>query len=103
MIRRPPMSTTTDTPFPYTPLFRSGLCRPPVLLRHRRGTGWRGTDPARHGSVLEPREEPVDDEGEGGDEECAPDDHLEATQLQPPDDVLSDANDRKSTRLNSSH
>src|SRR3546814_1577954 len=27
MIRRPPRSTRTDTPFPYTPLFRSG--RPP--------------------------------------------------------------------------
>src|SRR3546814_6442483 len=26
MIRRPPRSTRTDTPFPYTPLFRSKLC-----------------------------------------------------------------------------
>src|SRR3546814_2541647 len=25
MIRRPPISTRTDTPFPYTTLFRSGL------------------------------------------------------------------------------
>src|SRR3546814_18012429 len=28
MIRRPPRSTRTDTPFPYTTLFRSPLCRP---------------------------------------------------------------------------
>src|SRR3546814_5106948 len=27
MIRRPPRSTRTDTLFPYTTLFRSGLCR----------------------------------------------------------------------------
>src|SRR3546814_1528464 len=30
MIRRPPRSTRTDTPFPYTTLFRSGL---PLLQR----------------------------------------------------------------------
>src|SRR3546814_5777917 len=29
MIRRPPRSTRTDTLFPYTTLFRSGLVRPP--------------------------------------------------------------------------
>src|SRR3546814_7174194 len=27
MIRRPPRSTRTDTPFPYTTLFRSAICR----------------------------------------------------------------------------
>src|SRR3546814_16933837 len=27
MIRRPPRSTRTDTLFPYTTLFRSGICR----------------------------------------------------------------------------
>src|SRR3546814_6443657 len=28
MIRRPPRSTRTDTPFPYTPLFRSATVKP---------------------------------------------------------------------------
>src|SRR3546814_11181085 len=42
MIRRPPRSTRTDTPFPYTTLFRSGPAgtdRPAArrLLRLRRG------------------------------------------------------------------
>src|SRR3546814_13159406 len=34
MIRRPPRSTRTDTPFPYTPLFRStaGLALPQASL-----------------------------------------------------------------------
>src|SRR3546814_1264462 len=37
MIRRPPRSTRTDTLFPYTTLFRSGLCRalPGGLWRKR--------------------------------------------------------------------
>src|SRR3546814_8778425 len=38
MIRRPPRSTRTDTRFPYTTLFRSGLHRPPTAktpARHR--------------------------------------------------------------------
>src|SRR3546814_6372692 len=30
MIRRPPRSTRTDTPFPYTTLFRSDIFRPPI-------------------------------------------------------------------------
>src|SRR3546814_16688386 len=34
MTRRPPSSTRTDTLFPYTPLFRSGMVRP-LLDRHR--------------------------------------------------------------------
>src|SRR3546814_2214812 len=33
MLRRPPRSTRTDTPFPYTPLFRSEPVDPPA--RHR--------------------------------------------------------------------
>src|SRR3546814_2727635 len=33
MIRRPPRSTRTDTLFPYTTLFRSGICP----ARHARG------------------------------------------------------------------
>src|SRR3546814_211602 len=38
MIRRPPRSTLTDTPFPYTTLFRSEQCQPPtVSLLDRHG------------------------------------------------------------------
>src|SRR3546814_13480333 len=37
MIRRPPISTRTDTLFPYTTLFRSRSCRP--LLRPLRSLG----------------------------------------------------------------
>src|SRR6056297_3691879 len=40
MIRRPPRSTRTDTLFPYTSLFRSGLALRPVALR-----GAAGADP----------------------------------------------------------
>src|SRR3546814_10191749 len=35
MIRRPPRSTRTDTLFPYTTLFRSGVQRRDIDLRHR--------------------------------------------------------------------
>src|SRR3546814_6879573 len=35
MIRRPPISTRTDTLFPYTPLFRSGLHALPARRRVR--------------------------------------------------------------------
>src|SRR3546814_3961368 len=44
MIRRPPRSTSTDTPFPYTTLFRS-LVEQRDLLAHRRDPGPR--DPHR--------------------------------------------------------
>src|SRR3546814_10367277 len=33
MIRRPPRSTRTDTLFPYTTLFRSGIKPRPIILR----------------------------------------------------------------------
>src|SRR3546814_1839869 len=34
MIRRPPRATRTDTLFPYTSLFRSGIDRPRITRRH---------------------------------------------------------------------
>src|SRR3546814_13000308 len=40
MIRRPPRSTRTDTLFPYTTLFRSLTDNPPVLADERRGYHW---------------------------------------------------------------
>src|SRR3546814_15524888 len=36
MIRPPPGSTRTDTPFPYTTLFRSTTGAPALRCRHRR-------------------------------------------------------------------
>src|SRR3546814_19184798 len=49
MIRRPPRSTRTDTLFPYTTLFKSGIqsrderCIPPCLLPRRRPrSSWEG-------------------------------------------------------------
>src|SRR3546814_18866067 len=81
MIRRPPRSTRTDTLFPYTTLFRSAL----------RSAGERQDDPpgaATHDAA----------EGDRGNPDGAlvgghPGDHQRAGRLQ----------DRKSTRLNSSH
>src|SRR3546814_1284914 len=42
MIRRPPRSTRTATPFPFTPLFRSCLPSGCGLGGVRRGIRWRG-------------------------------------------------------------
>src|SRR3546814_9945103 len=44
MIRRPPSSTLTDTPFPYTTLFRS---RPARERAYGGGVGGKGKDRAR--------------------------------------------------------
>src|SRR3546814_13582773 len=55
MIRRPPRSTRTDTLFPYTTLFRSGLVaarRPRLLLLHEaRGVDTRD-QPLRRGFLV---------------------------------------------------
>src|SRR3546814_13204031 len=46
MITRPPISTRTDTLFPYTTLFRSHRDRvAPALAPGRRLVGWRDLDP----------------------------------------------------------
>src|SRR3546814_1072893 len=42
MIRRPPRSTRTDTPFPYTTLFRSGRLSGAALADEARAAGPRG-------------------------------------------------------------
>src|SRR3546814_14712474 len=70
MIRRPPRSKPTDTPFPYTTLFRAGqqraalAARPPGALRlpaatvelmDRFGLGRIGSLYARSPAVLTPR------------------------------------------------
>src|SRR3546814_2658598 len=46
MIRRPPRSTRTATPFPYTSLFRSVFEPVPQLLRNVRYNGGRPLDDA---------------------------------------------------------
>src|SRR3546814_18806257 len=87
MIRRPPRSTRTDTLLPYTTLFRS--------------------DHDQRGALVEDdgrTDAHVADEG-GRDEE---DDHAEAEVEVLADDparllAQADHQDRKSTRLNSSH
>src|SRR3546814_9108897 len=106
MIRRPPRSTRTDTLFPYTTLFRSHARRAlPCVSTHgseamadtdeqRNGVGrrqaedavrtllrWAGDDPAREG-LLDTPKRVVDAYG---------------------DWFSGYAEDRKSTRLNSSH
>src|SRR3546814_4793178 len=59
MTRRPPRSTRTDTPFPYTTLFRSAAAADHGRAAHRRRHGRRrlrrgqprgGGDPRRRGS-----------------------------------------------------
>src|SRR3546814_20151515 len=78
MIRRPPRSTRTDTLFPYTTLFRS---------RARQVGHFYGQDRALRGK------------GSGSSNEVG------GVVMSDPiiDDDLWDRQDRKSTRLNSSH
>src|SRR3546814_10586670 len=108
MIRRPPRSTRTATPFPYTSLFRSVFEPVPQLLRNVRYNGGRPLDDAavieaiRDGEIclgnagrlvirLSGTEPVVRVMAEGDD----------ATLV---DRVVGDiVGDRKSTRLNSSH
>src|SRR3546814_17693376 len=98
MIRRPPRSTRTDTLFPYTTLFRSGLDTEAVERRRQPvGEGLaiaefetlhrRAGAIARHGDL----------EGDLVDRLRRRDQRHEAV------DLFVEDRDRKSTRLNSSH
>src|SRR3546814_15694518 len=91
MLRRPPLSTRTDTLFPYTTLFRSSFTietsyRIPVNRQRRYAAN----------SLAEACRLAIEDddwEGSREDFECAGETHV--TGAWP--------GDRKSTRLNSSH
>src|SRR3546814_15465114 len=103
MHRRPPRSTRTDTPFPYTPLFRS--------LNVRSGNKERlGRLLQMHANAREDRERIFSGEiiaGIGmkntktGDTLCDPDNPIVLESLEFPAPVIHV--DRKSTRLNSSN
>src|SRR3546814_14273292 len=96
MIRRPPRSTRTDTPFPYTTLFRSQTDAEADAQggsEEKRGAADRAARRHRRGAVkiaaeadVEPGRPRRGDRGRG-----------------PPLDRRQHQGDRKSTRLNSSH
>src|SRR5690554_7487990 len=79
MMRRPPRSTL----FPYTTLFRSGI---------------QAHDPGHHGSNA-----PAHQHGVGQLHLVIEQDQLHLELQVPADDLLGFEQDRKSTRLNSSH
>src|SRR3546814_11052780 len=83
MIRRPPRSTRTDTLFPYTTLFRSVRGQHLEIERAR----------ARPGRELAPVIQRV------GEFRIEPADAQELALAE----IAADLQDRKSTRLNSSH
>src|SRR3546814_6724871 len=112
MIRRPPRSTRTDTLFPYTTLFRSGQHH---LERLRlTDTAWQalrqaptGDEPPFAMRVGKARARPADDEiGRQREFEAASvatAAHLRDDGLRELGQPFEDQQDRKSTRLNSSH
>src|SRR3546814_19263255 len=86
MIRRPPISTRTDTLFPYTTLFRSAGFRPDIDDRIADAGCGRVKDLVLFG----------DADGHRIDQDIAVIGGVEI-------DLAADRGDRKSTRLNSSH
>src|SRR3546814_19534377 len=98
MIRRPPRSTRTDTLFPYTTLFRSRIERSGAPPSHIMGTI----------HIADPRVRalpaPIREAFEGSEQAAfellmTPEDGEVIARRRVPDD----SEDRKSTRLNSSH
>src|SRR3546814_3166912 len=104
MIRRPPLSTPSDPLCPYTTLFRSLGVAPEIAAGHRNDMHFIPRDELRKvlaqlvagvgGNMVElvHRDQPIID---GGDAEFL---HREAE-----GGMGADQQDRKSTRLNSSH
>src|SRR3546814_17580869 len=102
MIRRPPISTLTYTPFPYTTLFRSAAGeQPDQPLRHRQESELasceedpqQGAEDGDGGGIVQ-QALPLDQPGEPGG-------RAEVTEHG--DHGAGVGGDRKSTRLNSSH
>src|SRR3546814_14039801 len=97
MIRRPPRSTLTDTLFPYTTLFRS-----PHARRYARQDRSRTAAPECRGvdaGGRNPRQRAWSDQAEG----ITPHRRNRTTAVEAPIDLGVNPQDRKSTRLNSSH
>src|SRR3546814_19663210 len=97
MIARPPRATRTDTPFPYTTLFRSHLCIAHPGFGAGQGRGADVPDP-HPGQTLAPIAQFL---GGGAAEvdDAVVDEGPAIIHPQP----QAPAVDRKSTRLNSSH
>src|SRR3546814_17749696 len=102
MIRRPPRSTRTDTLFPYTTLFRSRQAR---ALEHQPKSRIGRHDNAQGGAVLVVAVDEAMLKGAGLISESAavPAAHDELVGDDSPCGRSEKAQDRKSTRLNSSH
>src|SRR3546814_14745935 len=97
MIRRPPRSTRTDTPFPYTTLFRSGMAKGAGMLA-----------PALATMLVVITTDAVVPAGDLDSALRASTrvsfDRLDSDGCQSTNDTVTVmARDRKSTRLNSSH
>src|SRR3546814_14564293 len=97
MIRRPPRSTRTDTLFPYTTLFRSPTQYPAHADRAARPSGTRAGESRFDIGALET--DTMTKLKLGDLAESKP---VRLT-IELPASVHSDLEDRKSTRLNSSH
>src|SRR3546814_1385934 len=98
MIRRPPRSTRTDTLFPYTTLFRSGKRRKAVQ-DERKDTDIENLadEPAEHIVLAAHRPEQASQRDIERDQRTAEEADVAAQETK------SAVEDRKSTRLNSSH
>src|SRR3546814_14501556 len=119
MVRRPPRSTRTDTPFPYTTLFRSLRrfnARAGILLRKRGalpepvhlvpgGLGGDGGENQKQAHSISSSSDTVVSSrpmSSGRDRRWSP--FLTSTvRTSSERSVLASLGDRKSTRLNSSH
>src|SRR3546814_16907897 len=100
MIRRPPRSTRTDTLFPYTTLFRSGLGQ-----AHVDDDGLAGPGTLRPGQAFRAGLEMAADEGDAMAEVAVGQRNAGAGRAAERGGNAGDHlhGDRKSTRLNSSH
>src|SRR3546814_8685320 len=99
MIRRPPRSTRTDTLFPYTTLFRSLVAAPDPMNAQRGVCRYRDREPpVRTIRATQSRESRLAVKRQASDPGIADWAHANDARGH-----TSDSEDRKSTRLNSSH